>query len=134
MALGHVADAGAGLGRQLRAVVAEDGGRAARRLQQAQDHADGGGLAGAVAADEGEDAAPRHAERQAVHGALAAEEPGQPAWMATVSSMTGADCDREVESFGLEVTDGSHALSPAGLGCRSRSASFSSTACGSRRR
>src|SRR5262249_31670096 len=117
VALGHVADAGAGLGRQYRAVVAEDAGRAARRLQEAQDHADGGGLAGAVAADEAEDAAPWHAEREAVHGALVAEEPGQPA---------GPDDGVGRGGFG-DVRRG-HAFSPAGLGCQSRSASLSSTA------
>ena len=66
MAFGHVTDAGAGFGREPNAVVAEDGGRAARWLQEAQDHSDGCGLAGAITADECEDAAARHAEGDAV--------------------------------------------------------------------
>src|SRR5207244_2765289 len=70
---------GADGGRQVGAVVPEDAGRAARRLQQAEEHADGGGLAGAVSANEREDAAARHTQRESVHGTLAAEVARQPA-------------------------------------------------------
>ena len=54
-------------------------GRAARRLQEAQDHADGCGLAGSVTADECEDAAARHAEGNAVDSAPPPEVTRQPA-------------------------------------------------------
>src|SRR5207237_4627830 len=43
------------------------------RGQQARQHADGGGLAGAVFAEQGEDGAARHSERQAIHGPRGAE-------------------------------------------------------------
>jgi len=74
-----------------------------------------------VAADEGEDAAARHAEREAVHGALAAEEAGQPVGPDHRVALIGG-------RSGFENVGEGHAFSPADLGCKSRSDSLSSTA------
>src|SRR5262249_42587823 len=116
VSLGHVADAGAHLRWQAGTVMAKDGGRAARRLQEAEDHANGRGLARAVPADEGEDAPAWDAERNAVHNALAAEEAGQSAgfdhWIAMVTEWGRLD----------------HGLAPVGLAPQSSAANFSSTA------
>src|SRR5262249_1442987 len=76
MSLCHVANASAGIGRQGRAVVSENPGRAASRLQEAQDHSNRGRLASAVAADKREHAPARHGESYLIDGTLAAEVPG----------------------------------------------------------
>ena len=64
---GQVADARPGLRRQRANVVAEDGAPTARGREQPQQHADGGGLAGAVAAQQREDPAARHLQVQFIH-------------------------------------------------------------------
>ena len=64
-------------------VDAADRGGARRRPQQAAEHADGGGLAGAVAAEEAEDLAGAHVERHVVdgdEGAEPAREAAAPRW------------------------------------------------------
>src|SRR5262249_24834608 len=76
MAFGHVADPGAGFGRQGHARVAKDRRRAPRRFEQAQDHANGRRLAGAIPADEGKHAPAWYAEGHGIDGAPAAEVPG----------------------------------------------------------
>ena len=77
MFLGQVADARPGFRRQGADVVAEDAALAAGRLEQPQQHADGGGFAGTVAAQKRKHAAARHLQVQVVHGRLGAEIPGQ---------------------------------------------------------
>ena len=52
--------------------AAADPGGAGRRAVQAEDEAQGGGLPGAVRAEEAGDPAGKHAEGEVVHGALAA--------------------------------------------------------------
>ncbi len=72
-ALRHVADSplhAFGIGRH---VDAADRGGARRRPQEAAQHPDGGGLAGAVAAQEAEDLAATDVERQPVDGEERAE-------------------------------------------------------------
>src|SRR5215469_9733510 len=118
MALRHVANARAALRGQAGTVVAQDRRGAARRLQQAENHANSCGLAGAVAADKGEHAAARHAEGYRVHGALVTE----------VSRKSTRLDDRIVRRGGgpfLGNVCEVHVGSPIGLD--SRSVSFSST-------
>jgi len=67
-ALADDADDPARLARRRDDVDALDGGGALVRSGERGEDLDGGGLAGAVGADEGEDAAPPHAEREAVQG------------------------------------------------------------------
>src|SRR5579862_9690000 len=59
------------------AVAAQDGRASARRGEQAQEHADGRGLAGAVTAEKGEDAAFGNGHRDGVDHALIAEVLGE---------------------------------------------------------
>lgn len=61
-ALGHIADAAAYLARVLAQVGAGDGGLAPVRLDEGRQHPQGGGLAGAVRAEEPEDLARRHVQ------------------------------------------------------------------------
>src|SRR5262245_62255770 len=70
MALRHVADPCTGFGGQAPALVAQDAGRAPRRIQEPQDHADARRFPGAVAANKGEHAAAWHAEGNTIDGAL----------------------------------------------------------------
>src|SRR5262249_17869153 len=95
----------------------ENGGTAPRRLQQAQDHADGRRLAGAVAADESEDTAARHTQGNGIDRALAAEVPRQAACLDHRSARGGG-------GFGVCSCRENHGSSPAGLVSISRSASF----------
>ena len=120
MSLGHVTDPGAGFGTEGGAVAAEDDRRAARRLQEAQEHADGCRLAGSVAADECEDAAARHAEGDAVDRASSPEVARQPAQPRSPSH-TG-----RVGWCGQKDLLRS-CFSPIGLVSQSSSVSFSST-------
>src|SRR5260370_17032678 len=55
------------------AILAEDGAGAAVRGQQPCEHANGGGLAGAVVSQESEDGALGHRQAEALDGGLAAE-------------------------------------------------------------
>src|ERR1039458_6920309 len=64
MLFSQVADARPGFRRQRPNVIAEDASPAARRLQKPQQHADGSGLAGAVAAQQREHTAARHLQVQ----------------------------------------------------------------------
>src|ERR1039458_7815018 len=64
MLFSQVPDARSGFRRQCPNVIAEDASPAARRLQKPQQHADGSGLAGAVAAPQREHTAPRHPQVQ----------------------------------------------------------------------
>ena len=73
--LRHVADAALDAFRIAADVDAADRRGAARRLQQPAQHADRGRLAGAVAAEEAEDLALAHVERQAIDGDEVAEAP-----------------------------------------------------------
>src|SRR5690349_14746876 len=77
VALGHVTDAAADLWREVAAVVAEHARGAARRLEQAEEHADGGRLARTVAAEERVDAPARHAQVDGVDGLSPAEVAGE---------------------------------------------------------
>ena len=75
--LGHVADARPGRGRGGAQVEPGHGAVAAGDGQQAAEHAEGGGLAGAVGAEQAEDLAAPHPEAHPVHGREAAETPHQ---------------------------------------------------------
>ncbi len=72
-ALRHVADLALDLVGVAADVVAEAGALAAVRRQQAAQHADGGGLAGAVGPEEAVDRAALHLHRQVMHDLAAAE-------------------------------------------------------------
>ena len=72
-ALRHVADLALDLVGVAADVVAEAGALAAIGRQQAAEHADGGGLAGAVGAEEAVDRAALHLHRQVMHDLAAAE-------------------------------------------------------------
>src|SRR5690606_4397035 len=72
-ALGHVADALLDALRLAHDVVTDDGSAPARRLQDAAEHADGRRFAGAVRAEDAEDLAAAHAERDVAHGDEIAE-------------------------------------------------------------
>ncbi len=76
-ALAHVADAALDALRVLRDVDTEDEPRARGRREQAAQHADGRGLAGAVRAEEAEDLALGHRERHAVDRGEGAEALGE---------------------------------------------------------
>ncbi len=77
-ALRHVADVVLDLLALGADVVAERRAAAAVGRQQPAQHAQGGGLAGAVGAEEAVDLAAAHAHRQVAHDHLAAEGLGQP--------------------------------------------------------
>jgi hypothetical protein len=70
---GQVTNAGPGLGRQPPNVETQDGSTAPAGREQSQQHADGGGFAGAIAAQEREHTASRHRQVQFVHGGFGAE-------------------------------------------------------------
>jgi hypothetical protein len=59
-------------------ILAQNLGAAATGTDQAEEHADGGGLAGPVGPDEAGDRASRHVEVQAVDGTDAAVHLGEP--------------------------------------------------------
>ena len=65
--------------RVLHGIETEDFDRTRLRLEHSEDVLDEGRLAGAVAADQPEDAAARHRERHVVKGRLAAKLPREPA-------------------------------------------------------
>jgi hypothetical protein len=67
-ALGDVADPPADADRVLEQVAAGDGGRAGGGAQQRRQHAQGGGLAGAVGAEEADDLAGVDVQVDAAHG------------------------------------------------------------------
>src|SRR5262245_20663250 len=121
MPLRHVADAGAAAGRQFLAVVAQDGRGAAGRSEQAQQHANRGGLAGAVAADERKDAAPRHAERDVVCRALTSEVARQASALDRRLTPSG-------RRSGIMVARGIHVDAPADLSLQSSASRLLSTA------
>ncbi|MNK90611.1 hypothetical protein D3C87_1106720 [compost metagenome] len=77
-ALCHIADVALDLGGLLQDVEAQAGARARVRRQQPAHHADGGGLAAAVGAEEAEDLAARHLHGQVVDHVLVAEALVQP--------------------------------------------------------
>src|ERR1700722_4360655 len=72
MFLGEVTDAGADFGCERADVVAEQQAGTARGLHEAHEHADGGGLAGTVAAEERENTSARDVEIEFVDGGLRA--------------------------------------------------------------
>ena len=77
--LAHVADPVAHAARVADDVHAVDLDRARRRPDEADQHADGRALAGAVGAEEGEDRARRHFDREVVDRGEGAEALGEPA-------------------------------------------------------
>src|SRR5262245_19660577 len=76
-ALGHVADMALDLVRLAADVVAEAGAAALVWREQAAQHPDGGGLAGAVGAEKAVDLPALHPHRQVAHDLAAAEGFGQ---------------------------------------------------------
>ncbi len=72
-AIGDIAGAPFALERGAGEIMAADGHRAGRWLQQAGQHLDGGGLAGAVGAEEAVDFAGRNRQADIVDGGEAAE-------------------------------------------------------------
>ena len=77
MILGQVTDARPGFRRQGADIMAEDVALAARRLEQPQQHADGGGFAGTVPAQKRKHTPARHLQVQVINGRLGAEIPCQ---------------------------------------------------------
>src|SRR5262249_11912409 len=77
--LGDVADVLPQRDRGAPAVLAEDAGLAGVGPEQAGEYADGGRLAGAVLAEEGEDRPARHLQGEVGEGGLAAEPLGKAA-------------------------------------------------------
>src|SRR5208337_1378484 len=75
--LGQVADARPDFRRQAADVMAQNRALTAGWLEQPQQHAYGGGFAGAVPAQERKHAAARHLQVQVVNGRLGAEIPRQ---------------------------------------------------------
>ncbi len=71
--LRHIADVALDFVGLLDDVVAKAGAAAGIRLQQAAQHADAGGLAAAVGAEEAVDLPARHLQRQIMHDRLAVE-------------------------------------------------------------
>ena len=76
--LGHVADATADPLRLTHDVEAEHRGVSRRGAQEAQQHADGGGLPRPVGSQEAENLPPANAEAHVIHGGEAVEFFGQP--------------------------------------------------------
>jgi hypothetical protein len=117
-ALDERADPGQDAGAGLRDRLAEQLDLAARRRDQAEQHADGGRLAAAVRPEEAHDAAARHEQLEVVDRDLpAAEALGQPG-----GAHGGVDLRRR--------TDRVRRLD----GCRHRRASSTSRPSGRRRR
>ena len=73
MTLGKVADPGTQFRREIPAVVPQNGGRPARRIQQAQQHSNRGRLARTVSAEQTEHATARHVQIERIHGFVAAK-------------------------------------------------------------
>ena len=112
--LRHVADAAFDAFRILRDVDAADERGAAGRPQQAAQHADGGGLARAVGAQEAEDLARLDAEGQVVHGDEVTEAAGKPTHVRSAAMAVRAVPARAAKArLGAAVTPGERAQSRA---------------------
>src|SRR6185295_6979465 len=77
VSLRQVADPGADLRRERGALAAEDPGPPAGGMEESQEHADGGGLPGAVPADEGAHRAAGNGQVDPLHRRPFAEVPGE---------------------------------------------------------
>src|ERR1039458_8793689 len=73
MLFSQVPDARPGFRRQRPNIVTKNASSVAGRFQEAQQHADGSGLAGAVAAQQREHTAARHLQVQFIHGRVGAK-------------------------------------------------------------